>query len=92
MKPGEPIGKWFIENISFTHETEFEIYFKNLAVSYSDGKNTYYLGGNDYQVHYRGYYHLLYIVSPIVNLSLLLILDFNQEWKSDIYPREVRML
>jgi len=66
MKPGEPIGKWFIENLSITEDSELEIIFRQFGVSYSDGNNTYYLGGNTLDKSAIST-HILNIFYPKVN-------------------------
>jgi len=70
MRPGEPIGKWFIENLSFPIETHFYIHFKRLGLSYSDGVNTYFLGGEENDN--PSFMYLLYFVTPKVSLILYL--------------------
>ena len=46
MKIGEPIGKWFIEDIPITEDNQITLTFDKFLISYSDGTNNHFLGGN----------------------------------------------
>jgi len=72
MKTGEPIGRWFIENLSYGYDSGLSITFNQFGISYSDGTNIYSLGG-DTPDYFAIFHYYLNIVGPRVRS---LFLDF----------------
>jgi len=69
MKQGEPIGKWFIEEIPITTDSHITLVFDQFLISYSDGTNDYYLGGNSQDSSARFFYMMLLIFQKVCFLQ-----------------------
>jgi len=47
MRSAEPIGKWFIDDLRINEDAPLLILINKKQISYSDGTNTYFLGGEE---------------------------------------------
>ena len=77
MRPGETIGKCFIEDLLIDRDSSFSISFTQSGLSYSDGTNTYHLGGNGANTPLFEY--PFKIITPKVNfvfIYLMCIVDY----------------
>jgi len=79
-REGEPIGKWFIEGISFIKDNVLRIHFFKFGISYSDGTNRHFLGGDTVDNPFEEYIHMLYLILPQVNISLIIFDFYHRLW------------
>ena len=95
MKEGEPIGRWFIENLSYDNDSVLLITFGQSGISYSDGTNIYSLGGDTKDNHASFEYFLNIVRSRVrvlfIDYSYILSLGFNWTRSTKICS-EVRII